>query len=119
MYRRFITTLILLCMCWQSLAYAGVDVFLADEHEQAHALLHFEGEAHHHDEHDGDFHEDESPDSIQHAMHDASVFAPVLLIDIPGTLQLTFGTTHPSDAICPSPPYPFLSGPERPPKALT
>jgi hypothetical protein len=63
------------CVCWQSLAYAGADVVVADGDEQVHAVLHFEDEAHHHDEHDGSFHQDESPASTQHSMDDACVFA--------------------------------------------
>lgn len=105
-------------MCWQSLAYAGAEVLGAEGEELAHALLHFEGEAHHHDGHDGDFHQDESPDSVRHAMNDACVFAPALLTAAVLPL-LTICSDPPADAEATEPPLPVLSGPERPPKALT
>lgn len=118
MRRRLTTFLLMLCMCWQSLAYAGVEVLVAEGQELVHAMLHFEGEAHHHDGHDGEFHQDESPDSVQHAMNDAGVFAPVLPIDAVLPL-LTISSDPPADAHATEPPPPFVSGPERPPKALT
>lgn len=108
----------MLCMCWQSLAYAGVGVSVAETREVEHAMLHFEGGAHHHDEHDGDFHQDDSPASVQHAMTDACVFAPAL----PGSVAVLFlsaPSDSPATALSPEPRPPFLSGPERPPKTLT
>lgn len=118
MARRFVAFLLTLCMCWQSLAYAGADVLVAEGQELVHAMLHFEGEAHHHDGHDGDFHQDESPDSVQHAMNDACVFAPALLTDAVLPL-LTVCSDPPVDTATTEPPLLVLSGPERPPKALT
>jgi hypothetical protein len=118
MRRRLTTFLLMLCMCWQSLAYAGAEVLVAEGQELVHAMLHFEGEAHHHDGHDGEFHQDESPDSVRHAMNDACVFAPVLLIDALLPL-LSISSDPPLEACSTEPPRPFLSGPERPPKALT
>ena len=118
MSRRFVHLFLMLCMCWQSLAFAGVGVLVVDAHEVEHEMLHFEGEAHHHDEHDGDFHQDDSPASVKHAMTDACVFAPVL----PGSvaaLVLSAPADLPSAALSSEPPLPFLSGPERPPKTLT
>jgi len=118
MHRRLTTFLLMLCMCWQSLAYAGVEVLVAEDEALAHAMLHFEGAAHHHDGHDGGVHQDESPASTTHAMQDACVYAPALLIDMALPL-LSVGAAPPADACSAEPPPPFLSGPERPPKALT
>jgi hypothetical protein len=118
MRRRLTTFLLMLCMCWQSLAYAGVEVLVAEGQELVHAMLHFEGEAHHHEGHDGEFHQDESPASVKHAMTDACVFAPALLADAVLPL-LTICSAAPADTHVSEPPLPFLSGPERPPKALT
>lgn len=118
MRRRLTTFLLMLCMCWQSLAYAGAGVLVAEGEELVHAMLHFEGKAHHHDGHDGDFHQDESPASVQHAMNDACVFAPALLADVSLPL-LSVCAAPPAEAHASEPPLPILSGPERPPKALT
>ena len=118
MLRRFVAFLLTLCMGWQSLAYAGADVLVAEGQELVHAMLHFEGEAHHHDGHDGDFHQDESPDSVRHAMNDACVFAPALLTAVALALP-TICSDPPADAHATEPPPPLLSGPERPPKALS
>lgn len=115
---RLTTFLLMLCMCWQSLAYAGAEVLVAEGEELVHAMLHFEGEAHHHDGHDGEFHQDESPASVKHAMNDACVFAPALLTAAVLPL-LTICSDPPADMHATEPPLPFLSGPERPPKALT
>src|SRR3989344_5928479 len=79
--RRWVSILLVLCMCWQSLAYAGLGVLVTEGKEMVHALLHFESTAHHHDGHDGEFHQDESPASTQHAMSDACLFAPGLLTE--------------------------------------
>ena len=119
MRRRLVLVFTLLCICWQSLAYAGSGVVIAHDEEEAHALLHFEGQAHHHhDDGQGDFDQDESLDSVQHAMHDAGLFPPALmhLVDLhisaarpdePVPLARTQGST------------PFLRGLDRPPKTLS
>jgi hypothetical protein len=69
---------LILCMGWQSLAFAGFDALVANANEEQHALLHFQGVAHHHDEHAEDFHEDDSIASTLHALSDASQFSPAL-----------------------------------------
>jgi hypothetical protein len=118
MARRVVAFLLTLCMCWQSLAYAGAGVLVAEGQELVHAVMHFEGEAHHHDGHDGDFHQGESPASVKHAMNDACVYAPALLTAAVLPL-LTICSEPPADAAASEPPLPVLRGPERPPKALT
>jgi hypothetical protein len=115
--RRPFAFLLLLCICWQSLAYAGVGTLVVEGEELAHAVLHFEGKAHHHDDHDGSFHQDESTASVQHAMHDACSFSPALLTGAVLPVLPTY-STPPVDARNAEPPLLFLSGPERPPKSL-
>jgi hypothetical protein len=116
--RRWLSTLLVLCMCWQSLVYAGLGVLVTEGQEMAHAVLHFEGTAHHHDDHGDGLHQDESPASQQHAMNDACLFAPALLTEtalpVPRVRSAPPAVSHPSE-----PPLPFLSGPERPPQSLT
>lgn len=110
----------MLCMCWQSLAHAGIAVVMADAREHPHAVMHFEGEAHHHDSHhddDGDgVHEDFSLASAQHLASDASSCAPALL----GVVNLTLPQLPPdmpAQATTPAARSPFLAAPERPPKS--
>lgn len=117
--RRRLTSLILMfCMCWQSLAFAGAGVLVTEGHELLHEVLHFEGAAHHHDEHAGGYHQDDSPASTQHAIDDACVFAPALPAGAVLSL-LAVCATPPVDLRSAEPPPPFLSGPERPPKTLS
>jgi hypothetical protein len=119
--RRSLTTLILmLCMCWQALAHAGIAVVMADAREHQHAVMHFEGEAHHHDSHDDDdddgVHKDRSVASAQHLASDASSCAPALI----GVVNLTLPQLPPempAQATATALPPPFLAGPERPPKS--
>lgn len=116
--RRWVSILLVLCMCWQSLAYAGLGVLVTEGKEMVHAMLHFEGSAHHHDGHDGEFHQDESPASTQHAMSDACLFAPALLSEIVLPV-LSMPAAPPAVALSTAPPLPFLRSPERPPQSLT
>lgn len=123
MPRRFISLFLVLSLLWQALAYAGGQVWLSEGVQQVHALLHFEEQAHHHGEHpdhdgDGDVHLGDSLASVQHAMHDASVFAPVLLIEVAQLSPVPLGATRPIELQAVAPPLPFLSGPERPPNTL-
>ena len=76
--KKLVKVFLILCMGWQSLAFAGFDALLAHANEEQHALLHFQGVAHHHDDHAEDFHEDDSVASTLHALPDASQFSPAL-----------------------------------------
>ncbi len=115
--RSFLTILLLiLCLCWQSLAQAGSAVALAEAAERDHAAMHFHGEAHHHDEHgSGDIHQDESPTSLQHLLDDACTNAPALVA------STSVAVVSPArDAltvmVAASVPSPFVDGLERPPR---
>lgn len=113
--------MLMLCMCWQSLVYAGMGVTLAQAEDTAHALLHFEGAAHHH-EHDGDahdsFHQDDSSASVQHALADVGVFAPALMGFAPA-LELLETASTPPDGLSVELAGPALLGLERPPKTIS
>jgi hypothetical protein len=124
MRRGFTAFLLMVCMFWQALAHAGIAVVIADHEEQDHAVMHFAGEAHHHDHHDDDgddgngVHQDRSQASAQHLVSDAAVFAPVLT----GDFALKLPQLHPGAPVLTAatpPPPPFLDGPERPPKSLS
>lgn len=116
--RRWLSILLVICMCWQSLAYAGLGVLVTEGKEMVHAMLHFEGAAHHHDDHGDVFHQDDSTASEQHLMADACLFAPVLLTEIVLPVP-NIGAAPPAVTQVTEPPPPFLNGPERPPQALT
>ena len=88
---------------------------MAEGEDAEHALLHFEKAAHHHDDHDGDFHQDDSTASIQHALGDAGIFAPGLMPSSGPALYASASVT-PLMAVYIEPPPPFLQGLERPPK---
>ena len=82
MFRRLVAFTLTACLCLQALAFAGVDVVMAQDEEHEHAILHFAGVAHeHHDhgDHDEHWHEGESPEAVGHVVADEAVFSPVLL----------------------------------------
>lgn len=124
MYRRLVLLLVMLCMGWQSLASAGMQALLSEGQEKVHALLHFggaahhHGHAHHHDDASDGFHLDDSPASMQHVMQDASLFPPGLLMHVMLVSDLRLRPPPPAGAVCDTPPPPYLSGLERPPKRI-
>lgn len=115
MCRRLATFFLMLCVCWQSLAFAGAGLWVAQDEDAEHALLHFENTAHHHDHHDGEFHQDDSDASIQHALGDASLFSPGLMPSS-GPMLPDSPSCGPMMATYIAAPPPFLQGLERPPK---
>lgn len=76
--RRLLAVILLLSFFCQAFATARQLVVFDHEGEfrAAHAEMHLEGSAHHHDEH-GVAHQDDSPESIQHTLADAG---PELLV---------------------------------------
>lgn len=115
MVSRFVTLFLILCMGWQSLAFAGVGALVANEDQEQHELLHFQGVAHHHDEHAGDFHADNSTASAVHALSDASQFSPALPTAQSSSPGLT-GADRPSVEHLLTRPQLQPDGLERPPK---
>ena len=95
MARKLGTFFLVLCMGWQSLAFAGFGALVAHEEQEQHELLHFQGVAHHHDGHAEDFHEDNSTASTVHGLSDTCQFSSALpspqcsLALLPGTYQLS------------------------------
>jgi hypothetical protein len=95
MSMRLVTVFLILCMGWQSLAFAGFGALVAHEEQEQHELLHFQGVAHHHDEHAEDFHVDNSMASTAHCLSDACQFSSSLpspqvsLTVLPGTDQFS------------------------------
>jgi hypothetical protein len=95
MLRNLVTVFLILCMGWQSLAFAGFGALMAHEEQKQHELLHFQGVAHHHDDHADDFHEDNSAASTVHVLCDASQFSSALPTPQSSTPVLP-GTDQPS-----------------------
>lgn len=115
MLRRFVAFVLTLCLCGHALAASGVGVALADAQEQAHAWLHFEGATHHHDDHDGGLHQDDSLASAVHVAVDAGQYAPAL-ISVLVFEVMALAPSRPSLWALPVQPFPPLDGLERPPR---
>ncbi|MCH8178285.1 MAG: hypothetical protein IIA02_00685 [Proteobacteria bacterium] len=112
---------LVLCLCWQALAWSGLGAWLAQEAEQEHAELHFFAEAHHHEDHgghEGEVHLDDSADSWGHLSADGAMSSPALLpqAQVVSAQMPTFGLPP-----CPSGVVPqgCPSGLERPPKRIS
>lgn len=120
MRRGVITFFLMLCMCLNALASTAAALLASDGAEQDHAVMHLEGQAHHHDDHDdGDGpHEDQSVASAQHIAGDGAVHAPVLMTHVDLSLP-PLPPEMPVLATATHPPPPFLAGPERPPRDLS
>ncbi|MEY3924332.1 MAG: hypothetical protein RI915_1979 [Pseudomonadota bacterium] len=114
---RLAKVFLILCMGWQSLAFAGFDALVAHANEEQHALLHFQGVAHHHDDHAEDFHEDDSIASTLHALSDASQFSPALPSPQTCCLSLTDADQPSVERVLPRVQLP-PDGLERPPKPM-
>ncbi|KQW42257.1 hypothetical protein ASD88_22135 [Pelomonas sp. Root662] len=120
MRRGFTTFLLMLCMFWQALAHAGVAVTLAGDEGRSHALMHFEGQAHHHHDDGGTdaVHEDQSLASAQHMASDCGLHATAMMGFFGLTLPRLLPEMPATAAAAPAP-QPCLAGPERPPKTLS
>lgn len=118
MFHRLVTTLLILAMGWQSLAYAGFDAIAAHETDKQHELLHFHGIAHHHDEHGDGFHEDDSMASTMHVVSDAGQFSPVLPSP-QGSWPGMLGADQPAVDHVPARALLMPDGLDRPPKPTT
>ncbi len=117
MFRRCLSIMLTFCLFWQSMAFAGIEVMLADETAHHHAVMHFEGEVHHHDD-EGQVSQDlDAQAGVQHLMSDASMFAPALL-PASTPVFLAVGRDTLTDLVRQEAPQPCLSGLERPPRTL-
>ncbi len=115
--RQLVKVFLILCMGWQSLAFAGVGALVAHVNEEQHALLHFQGVAHHHDDHAEDFHEDDSIASTLHVLSDASQLSPALPSPQTSCLGLTNSNQPFVELVLPRGQL-LPDGLERPPKPM-
>lgn len=112
---------VLLCLSFFCQAFATARDVGAFNHDAAfqvaHAEMHLEGAAHHHDEH-GVMQEDDSPESLQHMLAEAGPGAAALLHLPQRSLPVD---RSPAPAITAEPvgPPPYLDGLRRPPRPFS
>lgn len=90
-------------------------MLVANDKQQRHELLHFEGVAHHHDDHDDGVHEDESMASTMHVLADAIQFSPAVPSSLEPVLSLS-GSDRPTMLRPHAHAWLFPKGLDRPPK---
>jgi hypothetical protein len=120
MLRRAGLFVLLLSVFWHYAAMAGGGSVLGLGEESGHAVLHWQEQAHHHDDHgghDGDFHVDDSSDSLTHLHLDGALTGTALPVDgVPAVPRLA--TVAPADRAMPELPTPPPTGLRRPPRHL-
>jgi len=114
MLRTFVHLFLLLCLCWQALAVAGQMPLEASHEELEHAVLHWSGQGHHHDD-EGTLHQDESDQSTQHIVADGVVTSPALWPDsrFSFAAQVRAAPSAADEAV---PLHPFVDKLRRPPR---
>ncbi|MGF6346802.1 hypothetical protein [Variovorax sp. W2I14] len=114
MRRRFAIFLLLLSAFWQAFAIAGQATAFADAQEIAHAVLHWQEEAHHHHD-DGSVALDDSDESLQHVVADGCLGNSVIWLTTSFTFAPAIGA-RPLVADESLAPAPYLDGLRRPPR---
>lgn len=115
MRKRLTALLLLFLSFWQVASAAGLSAAWLDGGTALdHAAVHWQGEAHHHDD-DGGVHADDSQDSIQHMMADCSFHHPAVL-QAPAVVALESPPQHVAQTAHALPPAPYLDGLRRPPR---
>ncbi|MDP3699406.1 MAG: hypothetical protein Q8R72_00710 [Hylemonella sp.] len=118
MRKRLIALLLVLLNVWQVASAAGLPQLLAAQGQALdHAVMHWQGEAHHHDDH-GVVHADGSQDSIQHMMADCC-FHHLAVFQAPSVVALESLPQQVAQTAQPVPPPPHLDGLRRPPRLLS
>jgi hypothetical protein len=114
MGRSLVVVLLVVSAFWQMLAVGGRPGGLSTPREAAHALLHWQGQAHHHHD-DGSVTLDGSEESVQHVALDG-----VLAVNSPWSEPAVSlppaASAYSTAADEVSGPWPYLDGPRRPPK---
>ena len=106
---------VVVALLWPSASFARMA--FEGPHEIAHAVLHWQGESHHHHE-DGSFHVDDSSESEAHLAADQLTSTPPLPLS--HTVASGFPVSPaPSSAAVSPPTDPVLDGPLRPPRHIS
>lgn len=117
--RRLVATVLLFFVFCQTLAVGaqGMTLGHAETEENQHALLHWEGVAHHHSE-NGSTHLDNSDESVQHMLTDMVLGAGAVLLPAPLASFLPERSPPPRAASESSGPLTYPDGPRRPPRLI-
>lgn len=131
MTRRLLLLLTFASLLCHAIVAQGAWAAVGVSEQAQHALLHWQGSAHHHHEHShapaagaGDkhvhthYHQDDSPSSLKHVNADGALYAAALL----GVLDLSVASLPRADLVAGSalePAAPFLERLKRPPRLLT
>ena len=115
MRRAILVFALALSICFQGPALAGQVVARDRGGDAAHALLHAEAVPHHHHQHDGSIHKDESKKSKQHVQDDHCAAVAFIAPSAPGTVEV-----QPAREIAQAQPRghdsAFIEGLKRPPR---
>jgi len=117
--RRLLAVILLLSFFCQAFATARQTVSFDHEgaFQVAHAEMHLDGAAHHHDE-DGVMHQDDSQESIQHMLADAGP-GTAALFHFPQLSLPLDGSPAPAVSAESLTPSPYLDGLRRPPRLIS
>lgn len=114
MHRTLILLLLVMAALWQTIAIGGQVRAYGNSQDTAHAMLHWEGRAHHHHA-DGSVTQDDSSESVQHVVADACLSAPAVWSAV-CLLLPPFEAARPVAADESFGLGPHLAGPRRPPR---
>lgn len=117
MRRGLVLFLLVVSAFWQVIAVAGQATAFGNAEENAHALLHWQEESHHHLD-DGAVVQDDSDESLEHVVADGCVGAAAVWTTASFDLAPAEAMRHrmTEEAALPSPPP---DGPRRPPRLTT
>ncbi len=114
MRKGLLVALVAASLLFQSMASAGGGMMAHAGEGLAHAVLHWEKDAHHH-HHDGSFHEEDSEQSRTHLNADCALCVAALLASPVASLPSAVPARAESFAF-PEVAPPVLGGPRRPPR---
>jgi hypothetical protein len=114
---KFVLLLLVMAAFWQTIAIGGQVRAYGNPEDLTHAMLHWEGRAHHHHA-DGSVTQDDSSESVQHVVADACLSAPAVWSAVCVFLP-SFEAARPVAADESFGLGPHLAGPRRPPRLMT
>jgi hypothetical protein len=116
--RRSIAIILLIALLpWQAVGWAATAIS-ENASGALHVIAHWSGEAHHHDGHDEGFHQDDSEESIQHAVHSDAHLNAVALLPLTMSWAMPAADRAAPENFKPGGhPGPYLEGPRRPPRS--
>jgi hypothetical protein len=116
MFRRFVLTLLALCMALHALAHAGLGGLAGEPQSRWHDWLHHEQLAHHHPDASEAPQLQATPEALAHVWADAVWCSPALWPRAPEMPCAPQAEGRPAAPAWAERPHPFLAGLERPPR---